>query len=423
MLEWLTHLSQQLAYVFERAMDAQSLAIFPLAFLAGILASLLPCVYPVIPLTVAYLGASSAKTKRRAFGLSLMYVLGMSATYAAIGAVFFAVKLLFKSRIAFGAWVSHPALFIGLGGLYLVLALWMLDVFHFTIQAGQGAAKGKPTSLLQVFLVGMTAGLIVGPCTGPVLAVVIALAIRTHAILRAIALMVCYSLGLGVLFLLIGTFSALAARRPKPGKWMVVVRNVFAAVMIVVACAFLVHAGRLWERRAASETTPAPGDAVEAPAPKAITLTVSAPETPPEKGSPLPAMTLPLLTPTDRGWVTRAFDSQKNAKPVVLVFWATWCAACREEIPLISETAKAFGDRVEIIGVNYMENLTGAQLEKLGIDYAIAFDVEGAVADACGVSSFPWMIVADRRGVIRYYATAPPKNFNALLEELVKEQE
>lgn len=407
MLDFLAEMSDKLRGAFDAAAAAGSLAVFPIVFVAGILASLLPCVYPVIPLTIAYLGAAAAKTKLRAFMLSLTYVLGMSATYALMGAAFFAAKLVFKSTLAFGSWVSHPGLYVGLGGLYLVLGLWMLDVFHFSFGAAKAGAKDRPTGLGGAFLVGMSAGLIVGPCTGPVLAAVIGLALREHVIARAILLMVTYSLGLGLLFLLIGTFSALAARRPKPGRWMVVLKGVFAGAIIVFACVCLVHAGRLWERRSGKV---------------AATLSVVPGDEEPGVGVRLPRMTVPVLTPAGNGWTTRAFDSREITKPVVLVFWATWCAACKEEIPIISSVAKAMGDRIELIAVNREELLSTEQIEGVGIDYPVALDLGGDLSEACGAYTLPWMIITDGQGVIRYFAAAPPKDFEDTLEELLKEQ-
>jgi len=406
---------------FAQALSANSPGAFGLVFLAGVLASLLPCVYPVIPLTVAYLGATTAKTKLRAFLVSLMYVLGMCATYTILGAIAIVLK------VTFGAWARHPLLHIAMGAFYLLVALWMLDVLHLSFGSGKSAARDRPTDFLGAFLVGMSAGVVLGPCTGPVLLVVLRFAAGSERIIRALLLMMTYSLGMGVLFLLIGTFSALAARRPKPGKWMVVLKNVFAVVIIVMACAFLVNAGVLWERMARKPAAgTAPGGGVEGPASapwgENITLSVDVPAAPAGIGTPLPRMTVPVLVPSVRGWTTRAFRTERIETPVVLVFWATWCAGCKEEIPVISRVAKAFGDRIELIGVNYEESLTTAQLEKLGIDYPVAFDVNGDVSDACGVLGFPTNIITDRTGIIRYFQGSLPKDFEGYLEDLLKEE-
>lgn len=408
---------------FAQAIGANTPAAFALVFLAGILASLLPCVYPVIPLTVAYLGATTARTKLRAFVVSLAYVLGMSATYTILGVLAMVLK------VAFGQWARHPLLHIAMGVFYLVLALWMLDVVRFSFGKG-GAAREKPTGLLGAFLVGMSAGIVLGPCTGPVLLVVLRFAAGSDQMIRAVLLMFTYSLGVGVLFLLIGTFSALATHRPKPGKWMVVLKSGFAVVIMVLACAFFVNAGVLWERMpkrsATGSASTAKGPGIESPASapsgEAVTLVIEPPAAPPGVGDPLPRMTVPVLVPSADGWTTRAFRTDRIDKPVVLVFWATWCAGCKEEIPVISRVAQAFADRVAFIGVNFEESLTPAQLEGLGIDYPVALDLNGDISRACGVRGFPTNIITDRKGIIRYFAGLLPEDFDAYLEELLKEQ-
>ena len=417
MIDFLNDHIAELAVKFEEALAAGSFAIFSIVFSAGVLSSLLPCVYPVIPLTVSYLGAAAAETRFRAFLLSLMYVLGMSGTYALLCAAFFVAKDVFASKAVFGSWVAHPVLFIFLGGLYLVLALWMLDVFHLTLAPGRRASGRKPTGLPGAFLVGMSAGLVLGPCTGPVLAGVIGVALREHSIWGAMLLTVTYSLGLGVLFLLIGTFSALATYRPKPGRWMVVLKNAFAVALLVVACGLLVHAGVLWERRTA-KTDVVPTRSANSN----IALTVVTPDERVHLGSKIPQMTVPVLFKTPNGWETRAFDSTEISRPVVLVFWAIRCEACIEEIPLVSSVWKAFGDRIELIAVNNSENLTVGHLEDLEIDYPVAFDTESELSYACGVDTLPWMIITNRKGVIRYFDVVPPADFERYLEEILKEE-
>ena len=66
--------------------DASILA-FPVAYIGGVLISFTPCVYPVAPITIAIIGAHSAGSRWKGFGLSLLYVLGLACTYTLLGAV------------------------------------------------------------------------------------------------------------------------------------------------------------------------------------------------------------------------------------------------------------------------------------------------------------------------------------------------
>ena len=98
-----------------------------LVFIAGVLTSFTPCVYPLIPVTVSFIGARSAGSKQRGFILSLFYVLGLASVYSSLG--LFAV---FTGRI-FGAINSNPITMIVMAIFFIVLALITFDVFRFNI--------------------------------------------------------------------------------------------------------------------------------------------------------------------------------------------------------------------------------------------------------------------------------------------------
>ena len=404
MIQEIESLINGLSQVAEKLLAAGSLWIFPLVFVVGILSSLLPCVYPVIPITVGYLGATTSRSRARAFLLSLSYVAGICVVFTVIGAVFFEANRLLSSPILFGEWTDHPAYQIALGILFLLLGLWMLDVFHLTIGPSPGGTK-KPAGPLGAFFVGMSAGLLIGPCTGPVLFLIMGVALREAARARAILLMTTYGFGVGMLFLVIGTFSALLTHRPRPGRWMNVLQKVFAAIILIVACRAFVDAGRLLARMSGPAITPLTEPRVF-PA-----------EEPPDVGTPLPDFSLPLVVKQGDVWSSDAFRSR--TKPVLLAFWTTYCAACEEEFPILSALNRKRGARIDVIGVNVKERLAHADLDKRGIDYPVAFDVEGKITEALGVESFPWIVITDDRGVIRHYGAALPEDLEGFVEELL----
>ena len=98
---------------------------FVAVFLAGVLVSFTPCVYPVIPLTLGFIGARSAGSRWKGFVLSLFYVLGMALMYAVLG--------LFASLSGklFGAVGSHPVTYFIVANVCLFLGLSMLGVLRF----------------------------------------------------------------------------------------------------------------------------------------------------------------------------------------------------------------------------------------------------------------------------------------------------
>ena len=216
---------------------------FVLVFVAGVLTSFTPCVYPVIPLTVGYIGAASGKSKLQGFTLSLAYVLGMAVVYTSIALI---LKFVFAKFFVVGAFSSSVWANLIIANLCLVFALGMLGVFEIKIpdfitrRLPQG---GSVRGYIGAFLVGAVSGLIVGPCTGPVLGAILTVTSTSGSVIYAGTLMFVFSLGLGFLILIVGIFAGLIAALPKGGVWMVAVKVFFGILLLVTAEYFLFKAG------------------------------------------------------------------------------------------------------------------------------------------------------------------------------------
>jgi len=212
---------------------------FAAAFAGGLLASLTPCVYPMIPITVGYIGSSNiGGSKRRAFILAVVYVTGIAVTYSAMG-LFAAI-----SGRLFGEFNSSPWSFLVLANVMLLLGLSMLDVF--TLPVFTPKDNGKKGGIIPIFVLGLSSGFVAGPCTAPVLGVLLAYVASTGNAVLGGALLFVFAFGMGVLLIVAGTFSGLMASMPKSGNWMVTIKKGLAWVMIILAEYFLIQAGKLF---------------------------------------------------------------------------------------------------------------------------------------------------------------------------------
>lgn len=205
------------------------------AFVWGFLTSLTPCVYPMIPITAGVIGASTAGNPWRGFFLSVLYVLGMSLTYAILGVV------AAWSGGLFGAYSGHPAVRITVAAIFVLLALGMFDLIYIQLPASLSSRLGGTTGAgtIGVFLTGAVAGAVVGPCVGPMLAGLLVYVATLGDKLQGFLIMWSFSLGMGILFLAIGTFSGAATALPRAGGWMETLKQLFGVLFLGAALYYL----------------------------------------------------------------------------------------------------------------------------------------------------------------------------------------
>jgi thiol:disulfide interchange protein DsbD len=211
------------------ALSAGNLAVaIALVLLGGLLTALSPCVYPLIPITLSILGARQAGSARKGFLLASTYVGGMVVLYTTLGVSFAMAGVLAGSALQ-SPWVT-----IGVAAFCVAMAASMFGAFEFVLpaslqtrlsQAGGGGFRGA-------FVMGLVAGVIAAPCTGPVLSFILTLIARERDVAKGAVLMFFYALGMGLPFLVLGTFSQAIARMPKSGRWMETVKSVFGLLML-----------------------------------------------------------------------------------------------------------------------------------------------------------------------------------------------
>lgn len=217
---------------------------FLAVYLGGVLISFTPCVYPVIPITVAFIGARGDGSKGRGFVLSLIYVTGMAVTYTILGAV-----AALSGRL-FGQIQSNPWTYFLIGNLCVLMGLSMLDVFTFTVRTPafvtRAQSRKQTRGIAGSFLVGAASGLVMGPCTAPALAVILGYAATRQNLALASSLMFVFAFGMGTLLILVGTFAGLLAAIPKSGAWMARISRIFGWILLGTGEYFLINAGMLW---------------------------------------------------------------------------------------------------------------------------------------------------------------------------------
>jgi len=223
-------------------MQSSPLLALALAFAGGVATGFTPCVYPILPITVSFIGARGVQSRLHAFSLSLLYALGIAVTYASLG-IFAAL-----TGKVFGALTQHPLVYLVVGNVILLFGLNMMEAFHMPLPAffsRMGTGKAKK-GFAGAFVMGLTSGLIVGPCTAPVLATILTyVGTQGDVILGGLTLFV-FALGMSLLVVVAGTFSGALSLLPKSGEWMVKVKKGFGWAMILLGEFFLVRAGMYW---------------------------------------------------------------------------------------------------------------------------------------------------------------------------------
>jgi thioredoxin:protein disulfide reductase len=198
----------------------------------GVLTSLTPCVYPMIPITVSIFGARAGVPRRRALALATAYVAGIAGMFGALGTTF---GLLGR---AFGTFLANPWVIVPLALFFFAMGLSMFGAFDVALPSGlqQRLNRVGGRGFAGAFAMGLVAGIIAAPCTGPPLASLLAYVATTRNAGWGFALLATYGAGVGLPFWLLAGFSM---SLPKPGGWMEWVKSVFGIALFTAALYYL----------------------------------------------------------------------------------------------------------------------------------------------------------------------------------------
>ena len=272
------------------------LAILVLVLLGGLALNLTPCVLPMIPINVAIIGAGAqAGSRLRGFVLGSAYGLAMAIVYGLLG---LAVIL---AAASFGTINASPWFNLAIAGLFVVLGLAMFDVLSIdfsrlqgSLSGGAGAGRG---SMLLAFGMGAVAALLAGACVAPVVIQVITFSSNLYATGTTVALALPFMLGVGMALPWPFAGAGLGFL-PRPGPWMVRVKQAFGVFILGTAVYYGSLAYGLFSQRWVDPT-----------------LVASSVQELLEDG---------WYASLDQG--LRAAEAE--GKPVLVDVWATWCKNC-----------------------------------------------------------------------------------------------
>ncbi len=207
-----------------------------LVFLLGILMSLTPCVYPMIPITVGILHAQAHKSMWYNFARAIAYTLGIAFMFSILG-----LTAAFTGSL-FGKLMNNPLVIIVVVFILLYFALSMFGLYEIKMPSliSKQQTDVKPTgSILSAFLFGFASGTVASPCLTPGLAFLLTFVAHMGNRLLGFLVMFSFGIGMSVPLLLIGTFSTSIKFIPKTGTWMLEVKKIFGLLLIALCFYYL----------------------------------------------------------------------------------------------------------------------------------------------------------------------------------------
>lgn len=407
-----TALAADEAGEFTATLEKGWLWAYLVAFGTGVITSLTPCVYPMIPITVAVFGSKDEGTSRqKAFLLAACYVGGMGLLFAGLGTGFA------MAGGQAGSLLSDPRIIVPLALLLVVLATSLFGAFElrlpYALQNRLSTVGGKGYG--GAFGMGLVGGLVAAPCTGPFLAGMLIWVAATGSPVIGATLLFTYALGVGMLFFVIAVTSMSI---PRSGAWMDAIKSFGGLGLLAAAIHFLrpVYPAIDELGVTASKALGSPGVLVALGALLTIAgialgsvhLSFHGPLRVKLRKSLGVALTVIGVTAAVSGLLTPerllawrydeqvAFaDAKQENKGVMIDFGASWCAPCK-----IIE---------KVLGEPAVFDVLNDDFVPLKFDVSESSDADQALQERFKASSLPAVIFLDAEGneLLRYTNKAP----------------
>jgi thiol:disulfide interchange protein DsbD len=194
-------------------------------FLLGLLLSLTPCIYPMIPVTMGILQTNVTRSIGHSALLALTYTCGIATTFALLGllAAFGGTHL--------GQFMGHPIFIAFIVMLFIYLAFSLFDFYELPVPHIGGSTK-RGGGFLSAFLFGALSGPIASPCLSPGLILVLTMVAGLGSKIAGFGLLFLFGIGSSFPLLIVGTFSNALTLLPRSGSWMVEVKKIFGFMLL-----------------------------------------------------------------------------------------------------------------------------------------------------------------------------------------------
>jgi thioredoxin:protein disulfide reductase len=405
------------------------------AFGGGVLASLTPCVYPMIMITVSIFGANEAKSRWQGAMMSACFVLGIASLFVPLG-----IAAALSGSMA-GAAAGKPIVAYPLAFLMFALATSMFGAFELALpdsfanklnSVGGVGYKGA-------YVLGLVCAPIAAPCTGPALLSILTEIGQTRNVVAGSLLMTSFAFGLGLLFFIVGAF---AVSLPKGGAWMLGVKWVFGVGLSYLGLKYIRDCTPAFQAMVSAETLyKMVGVGVIAVGLIFGSIHIAAER----RRSPIAHLSKPMklasiipaiaglfmlmsswgLSPVEASeeatagtpgappiaWTTAEAQARAKAvadkKPVLVDIGATWCGACKELEEHTFPNSKVRAEASRFVAVK----IDASDDEAPGLE---------AMRKKYNVIGLPVVVLIDSTGkeVTRFNEFVPPEKFAEALKKV-----
>lgn len=424
-------------------------------FLEGMLSFLSPCVLPLLPVYISYLAGNGKEVdengnikyiRKKVFSNTVLFVLGISFAFFILGMSFSALGAFFN---------EYRQTFTNIAGVFIILmGLIQLGVLKLPFLEKEYKLKTKHSlknmTPILAFILGFTFSFAWTPCIGPALASVLMLASSSQSVLQGNLLVMVYTIGFAIPFLLVGIFTTeLLNFLKKHQNILKYTIKISAIILILIGVLTLTgmyekmnaYMNRLSNNREqeeisnqnVQENTEQQEEIEEDANQEEITNTDNS-QTTEQENNRMPAINFSLQDQYGNNHQLTDY----NGKVVFLNFWTTWCKYCQTELQDLQELYNEYGKNekdVIFLGVTsplsnenkYASDVSKEEIlkyiEQKALSFPMLFDVKGNVYNSYYIYAFPTSFLIDKEGNVVWYSPGalPKETIKSDIDELLAE--